>query len=152
MKSKEEILYLIAENEPDQFDEFAKWVDQNGGADEIDTDLTFKMAMQAMDEYASQQTAAISADYEEVLADHKRLVREIDEIISGENGMAKQASLCDLVGPIKKLAAERDEYREALEQVKSYLDSFKHEHQEGEELLYVIINTVLANYKKEVKQ
>lgn len=46
------------------------------------------------------------ADYEEVLADHRRLVREIDVAINGE-GAAKQASLCDLVAQIKELVERR---------------------------------------------
>jgi len=40
-------------------------------------------------------------DYEEVLTDHKRLVRELDVIINGEEGAAKQASLCDIVSQMK---------------------------------------------------
>jgi len=36
-------------------------------------------------------------DYEEVLADHNRLVRELDILINGEEVAAKQASLCDIV-------------------------------------------------------
>jgi hypothetical protein len=37
------------------------------------------------------------ADYEQVLAGHQRLVRELDVILNGD-GAAKQASLCDIVG------------------------------------------------------
>jgi hypothetical protein len=44
-----------------------------------------------------------TADYEEVLADHRRLVREIDVILNGEEGAARQASLCDLIPQIKEL-------------------------------------------------
>lgn len=40
-------------------------------------------------------------DYKEVFEDHKRLVRELDVIINGENA-AKQASLCDIVGQMAK--------------------------------------------------
>jgi hypothetical protein len=40
------------------------------------------------------------ADYEEVLADHRRLVRELDVLINGEAGAAKQASLCDIVSQV----------------------------------------------------
>jgi hypothetical protein len=40
------------------------------------------------------------ADYEEAMADHRRLVRELDVLWNGEEGAAKQASLCDLVGQI----------------------------------------------------
>lgn len=60
------------------------------------------------------------ADYEEVLADKRRLTRELDIALHGEEGAAKQASLCDLIEPAKRLretvtaqAAERDDYRES---------------------------------------
>ena len=39
--------------------------------------------------------------YKEVFDDHRRLVRELDEAMNGKDGMAKQASLCDLVSQIK---------------------------------------------------
>lgn len=39
-------------------------------------------------------------DYEAVLADHRRLVRELDVIINGEDA-AKQAKLCDMVSQIR---------------------------------------------------
>lgn len=42
------------------------------------------------------------ADYEACLADHRRLVREIDVMMNGL-GAAKQASLCDLFGDIQRL-------------------------------------------------
>lgn len=42
-------------------------------------------------------------DYEAAFADHRRLVREIDVIMNGEDGAAKQASLCDLVPEIQGL-------------------------------------------------
>jgi hypothetical protein len=45
--------------------------------------------------------------YKEMHEDHKRLVWEIDVIINGEAGAAKQASLCDLVGQIQKLAENK---------------------------------------------
>jgi hypothetical protein len=41
------------------------------------------------------------ADYEEVLADHRRLVREIDVLLNGVAGAAKQASLCDIVAQLR---------------------------------------------------
>lgn len=46
-------------------------------------------------------TAAIK-DYEEVLADHRRLVRELDVLLNGEEGAAKQASLCDIVAQVRR--------------------------------------------------
>lgn len=39
--------------------------------------------------------------YREMHADHKRLVRELDVALNGEDGAAKQASLCDVVGQVK---------------------------------------------------
>ncbi len=46
--------------------------------------------------------------YKEVLLDKARLVKEIDVIINGENA-ANQASLCDIVGDIKKLVEKNKE-------------------------------------------
>lgn len=46
-------------------------------------------------------------DYEDVLADHRRLVRELDVIVNGVDGAAQQASLCDLVGQIKGIMGGR---------------------------------------------
>ncbi len=43
-----------------------------------------------------------AADYEAVLADHRRLVRELDVALNGEHGAAKQASLCDLIAQVKQ--------------------------------------------------
>lgn len=40
-------------------------------------------------------------DYEEVLADHKRLVRELDVLLNG-GGAARQASLCDIVSQVRR--------------------------------------------------
>lgn len=41
------------------------------------------------------------SDHEDVHKDHKRLVRELDVLLNGEDGAAKQASLCDIVGQLK---------------------------------------------------
>ncbi|HIE1413886.1 TPA: hypothetical protein ACXJR5_002349, partial [Pseudomonas aeruginosa] len=54
---------------------------------------------------AEQPTAD---DYEEVLADHRRLVRELDVLLNGEEGAAKQASLCDLVAQVRTLRLVHD--------------------------------------------
>lgn len=45
------------------------------------------------------------ADYEEVLADHRALVRRLDVALNGGAGAAKQASLCDIVGQVEDLKA-----------------------------------------------
>jgi hypothetical protein len=44
-----------------------------------------------------QTAPSIVSTYEEVLADHRRLVRELDVALNGQEGAAKQASLCDIV-------------------------------------------------------
>lgn len=43
-----------------------------------------------------------SADYEEVLADHRRLVRQLDVLLNGAAGAAAQASLADLVAQVER--------------------------------------------------
>ena len=63
-------------------------------------------------------------DYEEVLESHRELVRNIDEILNGKEGMSKQASLCDLVGQIKELK-ERESipsYNEINEEAEKYAE------------------------------
>jgi hypothetical protein len=55
-----------------------------------------------------------AADYEEVLADHRRLVRMLDAILNGVDGMAKQASLCDLLGQVEALVRQRNDLRDYL--------------------------------------
>lgn len=44
-----------------------------------------------------------SADVSAVLADHARLVRELDVLLNGEAGAARQASLCDIVAEVRDL-------------------------------------------------
>lgn len=48
------------------------------------------------------------SDYEEVLADKRRLVRELDIIMNGENA-AKQASLVDIIGQARKWKQDIDQ-------------------------------------------
>ena len=75
----------------------------------VDAKYARDSALQCLTAQLNERDCEISelqkrvADYEEMHEDHKRLVREIDEIISGKEGMAKQASLCDLVHPIQEL-------------------------------------------------
>jgi len=42
-------------------------------------------------------------DLQEVIDDYRRLTRELDIAMHGEEGAAKQASLCDLIEPAKRL-------------------------------------------------
>lgn len=60
-------------------------------------------------------------DYEEVLADHRRLVREIDAILSAPGEPAKQASLCDLIPVIQKLKTEAKVFREAFDHITMHM-------------------------------
>ncbi|MGL4460247.1 MAG: hypothetical protein ACRCUB_17975 [Plesiomonas shigelloides] len=46
--------------------------------------------------------AETSADMDETLQDHQRLVRELDVLLNGEEGAAQQASLCDIVAQVRK--------------------------------------------------
>lgn len=53
--------------------------------------------------------------YELAVADKRRLTRELDIAMHGENGAAKQASLCDLIEPARMLrnSARQDALEEA---------------------------------------
>ena len=82
--------------------------------DEFETNLP-AAARALLDELA--WVKALVKDYEECAEDKRRLCREIDEILCGKEGMAKQASLCDLVGPIADLKAHTIALREALEEL-----------------------------------
>jgi hypothetical protein len=53
-----------------------------------------------MEEYADLKVKEAVKDYEEVIEDHKRLVRELDLIVNKKKA-AKQASLCDLVSQLR---------------------------------------------------
>lgn len=52
------------------------------------------------------------ADYEEVLADHRRLVRELDVLLNGA-GAARQASLCDIVHQVHHERIRSKQYIES---------------------------------------
>ncbi len=43
-----------------------------------------------------------AADYEEALESNRVLVRELDVLLNGEDGAAKQASLCDIVSQVRR--------------------------------------------------
>lgn len=57
-----------------------------------------------MDEAAAREIERLKslvADYEAEKADTDRLVREIDVLLNGEAGAAKQASLCDIAAQLR---------------------------------------------------
>lgn len=53
------------------------------------------------------------SNYRAVLADHNRLVRELDVLLNGVDGAAPQASLCDIVAQLadwrRKQTAENEQ-------------------------------------------
>lgn len=49
-----------------------------------------------------ETSGVTAADYEEVLASHRRLVRELDVLLNGD-GAAQQASLCDVVAQLASI-------------------------------------------------
>ena len=65
---------------------------------------------------------ATKADYEEVLAGHRKLVRDLDVAMHGEEGAAKQASLCDLIGPARKMREQIDDLWWALEHATDHME------------------------------
>ena len=48
-------------------------------------------------------TADRLVDMQQVIDDKHRLTRELDVAMHGEEGAAKQASLCDLIGPARDM-------------------------------------------------
>lgn len=58
------------------------------------------LKQQAMITIAKEDNALTVADYEKCMADHRRMVRELDVLLNGD-GAAKQASLCDIVGQLR---------------------------------------------------
>ncbi len=60
----------------------------------------WQAAWNARADAAPQGDALMIQDYEECLADKRRLIREIDITLNGDNA-AKQASLCDILSQIK---------------------------------------------------
>lgn len=59
-------------------------------------------ALDQSPERRDTQAACVNCnDYRATLADHDRLVRELDVLLNGEHGAAKQASLCDIVGQVR---------------------------------------------------
>lgn len=55
-----------------------------------------------------QQSAPDVADYEQVLDDHRRLTRELDVLLNGEEGAAQQASLADLVAQLRTVVRKTE--------------------------------------------
>lgn len=74
-----------------------------GHANESDVNLC-RSAADAIEELEQQVE-----NHENCAADVRRLTRELDVALSGEDGAAKQASLCDLIHPAERLRRELSE-------------------------------------------
>ena len=61
-----------------------------------------------------QEVSDLLDGFREAQEDKLRLTRELDVALHGEAGAAKQASLCDLVGPAKELAEALNACRAAV--------------------------------------
>ena len=86
-------------------DEIAKWdtdateAYRHNGDELAETHLRMSATLRAL----TQAQAERIADYEDAMADKRRLAREIDVAMHGEEGAAKQASLCDLIEPARMM-------------------------------------------------
>jgi hypothetical protein len=83
-------------------------------------------AQRFMDEKIAALRARLDAaeqlnrDHEEVHADRRRLVREMDVMLHGD-GAAKQAALCDMLAIVARLKRERDSLRQRVERMSDVL-------------------------------
>lgn len=57
--------------------------------------------------YVASLDQSALADVSAVMADHARLVRELDVLLNGEAGAAKQASLCDIVAQLRSFLTRK---------------------------------------------
>lgn len=63
-------------------------------------------------------------DYERALADHRRLVRELDVLLNGEEGAADQASLCDIVAQVQREGVKAAPAQAATDDVRDAIASY----------------------------
>lgn len=84
-------------------------------------------------------------DYQEALKDVDRLVRELDVIWNGEAGAAKQASLCDIVGQLRK---EVPKLRDDLKRCRDDMDYFCKRVEAGT----IHSRTTYAKFKKTLQE
>lgn len=82
---------------------------------------------------ALTEALSLIEDYKQADEDKKRLVRDIDVIISGREGAAEQASLCDIVGPISKLVVNLTEALNTINEREAEIDRLKNYCRELEE-------------------
>lgn len=87
---------------------------------------------------------ATIADYEEVLADKRRLAREIDVAMHGEDKAAEQPSLCDLVHSAGVLRAR-------AEAAEARADELEREKNRQEALYSDDVNNLKAEHAEELR-
>lgn len=61
------------------------------------------------------------ADFKEVLESKQEDTHKLDIALNGEAGAAKQASLCDLIGPARQLRAALDKSLGALQECRKFI-------------------------------
>lgn len=52
------------------------------------------------------QRIGLIEDYEEVLLDHRKQIKELDVLINGKEGAAEQANLCDIISQLQSSKRE----------------------------------------------
>jgi hypothetical protein len=72
----------------------------------VDNGDAFKALCQYINRKAEDAVSETEQAYEEVLADKRRMTREIDVILNGEEGAATQASLTDIVAQLSTMKRE----------------------------------------------
>lgn len=94
---------------------FSAWCAENipevapAGKDVDAIRLNFNCYTGAMERFSREDVRTLLQaidDRDEVLEDHKRLVREIDVALNGEKGAAPQASLVDILAQLKNPARD----------------------------------------------
>lgn len=90
--------------DPDLADDAAGWLARSVVGPRLATLTADLDAMRA----ARDEARDLITHYEAAQADKRWLAREIDVAMHGEAGAALQPSLCDLVGPARKLRARAD--------------------------------------------
>jgi hypothetical protein len=66
------------------------------------------------DSHGSEILSQMAQSHGDTMDDHKRLVRELDVLLNGEVGAAQQASLCDIVAQVSRVARSLKTQRAGL--------------------------------------
>lgn len=90
---------ILAQEYQNAIDDFGGDANDKIGAAEIRNGVNWSIGSNI----ALSAMRSLQGDYEKVIEEHKRLVRELDAEISFPHDAARQASLCDLIGTVKPL-------------------------------------------------